>query len=376
VQILTSVIGLSVVLFGFGNAASATPIIGPLANFDVVNNTGQDAYGFEINLEGISKSDISDVFGLNRNFGTPSPGDVERYGVPIVGDLMSGGSVIGVKITYSGTATTPSTTPSAPFTTPGESCWKFGNINYPNVPCDHFGVSTLRTPTNTTYSWLLTPSLTPNPVVIPSVTFTPPPAPGDPVMALIQALPVVPFNPPPPDPVQQNKDNAFWVKITQTTLPDPVDLNQLMGGDQNNNPIGVQAIGDLANKETEIEWQVLQFGGNKGGAIVDEVSKAVHLNQGDESVVVNYQFFQYLGSLDDEGLVDPKSEEFPVGNQLPQLDPNGPPGTYLGTLGAYIGMQIAGFGPQEVIAAAPEPATFALLGLGLAGLGFSRRRQA
>ena len=339
-----------------------------MANFDVINNTGQDAYGFEIYLEGISKTDVTDVFGLNRNFGTPSPGDVERYGLPVVSDLLSGGSILGVKIVYSSaTVKTPSTTPSTPFNSPGESCWKFGNVAYPNVPCDHFGVSTIRAPTKTTYSWLLTPSLTPTPVAIPAVTFTPSSGPAQPVVAVIQALPVVPFNPPPvPDP----RDNAFWVKITQTTLPDAVDLNQLMGGDQANNPIGVKEIGDLANDkvETEIEWQVLQVGK------VDEVSKAVQLNPGDASLVVNYQFFQYLGSFDDDGLVDPKSYEFPTGNQRPELDPNGPDGTYLGTLGAYVGMQIAGFGPQEVIAATPEPASLALLGIGLAAFGVSRRR--
>ena len=87
-RIPISAIGLSLTLFGLGNPAFAVPIIGPLANFDVVNNTGQDAYGFEIDLEGISRSDVSDVFGLNRNFGTPSPGDVERYGVPVVDDLI------------------------------------------------------------------------------------------------------------------------------------------------------------------------------------------------------------------------------------------------------------------------------------------------
>src|SRR5690349_22592053 len=44
---------------------------------------------------------------------------------------------------------------SGVFNTPGESCWTFGNVGYPNVPCDHFGVSTIGSPTRTTYSWLV-----------------------------------------------------------------------------------------------------------------------------------------------------------------------------------------------------------------------------
>jgi hypothetical protein len=53
-------------------------VFGSMANFDAINDTGVIARGFDIELEGITKSQIRDVFGLNRNFGTPSPGDVER----------------------------------------------------------------------------------------------------------------------------------------------------------------------------------------------------------------------------------------------------------------------------------------------------------
>ena len=333
-------------------------VFGSLANFDAINDTGVIARGFEIELHGITKSQISDVFGLNRNFGTPSPGDVERYGLPTIGDLYDGaGVVIGAKVTYlarfaGGAWSTGTDFRSAanPFNTPGESCWKFGNVGYPNVPCDHFGVSTFGSPSRTTYNWLIESSpgtLTPAGVALPPVIFTPPPPPAPgvppaPVVAVIQAQQVAP----------KREDNAFWVKIGQTSLPDNVDLNELMGG---HHAFENKAIADLNDKpEIEIEWQVLQPGK------VDEVSKAVDL-KGKPSLAVRYEFFKYTGSYDDDGYVDPKANEFPTGNNVAGL--------------VYVGEQIAGFNAVQGAAPVPEPASMAMMLGGLAALGFYRRRR-
>ena len=44
-------------------------VIGFLGNFDVINDTGHTAHGFEIELEGLHVEDITDTFGgLNRGF--------------------------------------------------------------------------------------------------------------------------------------------------------------------------------------------------------------------------------------------------------------------------------------------------------------------
>ncbi|CAN5880315.1 hypothetical protein BH11PSE8_BH11PSE8_27930 [soil metagenome] len=330
-------------------------VFGSLANFDTVNDTGRTAHGFEIELEGIDRSQITDVFGLNRNFGTPSPGDVERYGLPTVGDLLDGtGKVIGAKVTYMAgfsAGVWNAGTASGVFNTPGESCWSFGNVGYPNVPCDHFGVSTLGSPTRTTYSWLVetaTPGvLAAANVAIPSVTFTPPPPPlpaqpPAPVVAVIQAQKVD---------LQVPQNNAFWVKIVQTTLPENVGLNDLMGGHHAFENAGVAALGDKA--ETEIEWQVLQPG------FVDEVSKSIDL-KGDPALAIRFEFYKYLGSFDGEGLVDPTASQTPHGNVLNQW------------VGNYVGEQIAGF---NAVQAVPEPATWAMALLGLTTLGVWRRRE-
>jgi MYXO-CTERM domain-containing protein len=329
--------------------SNATATFGSLANFDVVNDTGSTARGFEIELEGLHQSDIIDVFGLNRDFGTASPGDVERYGLPTVSDLLDAtGTAIGVKIRYaaqfdasSGAWSTG--TASGAFATPGESCWQFGNVNYPNVPCDHFGVSTYGNPTRTSYQWLVesgTPGqLTPTSVAVPAVTFTPPTPvvqgqPPAPVVAVIQAQ-QVDLDP---------RKNAFWVKIVQTSLPEAVDLNDLLGGQFQGAVPQIAALNDKV--EQEIEWQVLQPG------FVDEVSKSLPM-QGDPSVVVRFEFYKYLGRFDDEGLVDPLKSQAPHGDTLNEF------------VGAYVGQQIAGFNLDQA-AAVPEPEGWAL---GLAGLG-------
>src|SRR5690349_921872 len=70
-------------------------VIGFLGNFDVINDTGQTAYGFEIELEGLHSSDITDVFGgPGRGFPTGRGFDpatsVERYGSPTIADYTNG----------------------------------------------------------------------------------------------------------------------------------------------------------------------------------------------------------------------------------------------------------------------------------------------
>lgn len=330
--------------------SQASSTFGSLANFDAVNDTGFTAHGFEIELEGLDKSQIADVFGLNRDFGTGSPGDVERYGTPTVHDLLDGGGrVIGSRITYMASFSNgvwSAGTASGVFNTPGESCWTFGNVGYPNVPCDHFGVSTYGTPTRTSYSWLIesgTPgALVPANVAIPAVLFTPPAQAAAPVVAVIQAQQVDPVVP---------QNNAFWVKIVQTTLPQNVELHELMGGHHAFENPGVAALNDKT--ETEIEWQVLQPG------FVDEVSKAID-PLGDPSVVIRYEFFKYLGRFDDEGLVDPLREQIPIGNALNEW------------VGDYVGEQVAGF---NAVQAVPEPASAVLMLGGVAALALLRRRQ-
>ncbi len=163
------------------------------------------------------------------------------------------------------------------------------------------------------------------------------------MVAVIQAQQVAP----------KPEDNAFWVKIVQTSLPGKVDLNELMGG---HHAFENKAIADLNDKpEIEIEWQVLQPGK------ADEVTKAVDI-AGNPSLVVRYEFFKYTGSYDDDGIVDPKPNEFPTGNNVAGL--------------VYVGQQIAGFNADQGAVPIPEPASIAMMLGGLAALGLYRRRRA
>ena len=85
---------------------SSASVFGFLGNFDVVNDTGLTAHGFEIELEGLHISDITDTFGgEGRGFPSGRGFDplqsVVRYGAPTLAEY-SNGSTFGTKVTYSG----------------------------------------------------------------------------------------------------------------------------------------------------------------------------------------------------------------------------------------------------------------------------------
>ena len=85
---------------------SAASVFGSLGNFDVINDTGSTAHGFEIELEDLHIVDVSDVFGgPGRGFPTGRGFDpstsVERYGSPTITEYTNG-AVFGVHITYMG----------------------------------------------------------------------------------------------------------------------------------------------------------------------------------------------------------------------------------------------------------------------------------
>ena len=131
---MLSTVALSLAL---APSVATASVFGYLGNFDVINDTGQTAYGFEIELEGLHSSDITDVFGgPGRGFPTGRGYDpatsVERYGSPTISEYTNG-AIFGARVTYSaiydGTNWDYST-PSGTFITPGDNCWSGGGVGY------------------------------------------------------------------------------------------------------------------------------------------------------------------------------------------------------------------------------------------------------
>ena len=382
-------IAAAVITLGAAAPASAT-IIGSLANFDVVNDTGRNAYGFEIEFEdsSFSSSKITSVFGYDRDFGLPGgPGAVVRYGKPIIEDIAG----FGVRITFGGTVGnvfTPFNDGS--FNTPGESCWPLGAGWSTGSPCDHYGVSTLGQPAVTRYKWLVedTPgsgNLVPIQAAIPAVQFqyTPPVQAAGEVAAQPARLNAVIAAVAPNREAPDNDGvwgEAFWVRSFKTKVKHDVDLADLFRGDDDQEAAAPEI-------KTRIRWELFQKApaGMDDGNIDEVEIEGIEdvLEDDDRAVLRRYEFYKVnldgLGiEVDADGRVDCKQDCNDIlkgGDQdLEQFEQ-----TYVG---AFVGAQMVGFNvdeqqaPIQLAAPVPEPSTYAMLGAGLGLMGlFARRRR-
>ena len=322
-------------------AASAEVVWGTLSNFDVPNDTGEETHGFEIELDGVSSSDIS------YEFGAP----YERYGNPII-ENFPGGVYVRYESPYDPlkkefTETTPlAASPITP--TLGHQCWTGGSAEYWTSGCEHFGLGLVATPTKTAYHWLVADPSTPGNLIqsgskvgVPPAEWSVQPPAGK------EAAPVVQAEVQAPEPEGgQEFGEAQWVKVYVTESHEKAELDHLLTDDP--------AVPEEAS-QTEVEWKLIQtHTGGEGGVEEgeehkekeeeeqkekEEKEKEKHeggerggvkgkkpLGEGNESVTRRYEFYAYTGPYDPE-----THEAIPVNEDNPAE----------GEVGEFVGAQMA-----------------------------------
>ena len=271
--------------------AQAVVVAGSYQNFDVLNNTGAPTYGFEMEVWGVSKSQLTRVFPSNFN------ATVIRYGFGTATDFPGGVYVrwIAPYDAAAGRFTTATPVPPTLTTVPGDSCWTLGMpATYQTAGCEHFGISSSTSPVKILYRWLVANPTVPGTVMpfgvdlsiaAPIWTAVAPANPALPpvVVAQIQAAPAA-------QPAMFG--DAQWVKVYKTEQPGKVDLDQLVG---DNHAVVPENAGQL-----EVNWSLLQndppAGGNqrRRGKLVNQGN----LGNGNHAVVRRYEYYKYAGRYD------------------------------------------------------------------------------
>ena len=282
----------SILILALSRSTDASIAYGTLNNFDCVNDTGVEAHGFEIELDDMRSTDITYTY------------DYNHYGIPKITQDNSDPAHPRVTIRYAATRDSSgkwsayTAIPSGPINPTDGHQFTNPSINFGG---EHFGVGYYGAPTAVRYHWLIdngSGNLIPGPpVYIATPTFVYyPPAPAQPPQ--VQAV-IVP--PPPPDPPVLQFGEATWVKDIKTVTHNAgkVELSDLVDPDPDDPEAPNWANGEPA--EVETEWRLLQTefanADNPKGVLEGAPQE---LPEGDEVVTRRYEFYKYIGPIDQE----------------------------------------------------------------------------
>ncbi len=299
-------------------------VIGSYDNFDCFNDTGVTAEGFEIDVQDVSKADLTREF--PSNFST-TPW-VIRYGLPAVtaydftvaspdaahaADAGHKGVLITWAATWNGTQwvaqfgnqpfgvaqVAGNGTPyvASPTYTNGDSCWYYGlGQAYPASGCDHFGISFAYgvTPGLISYHWKIPNPLAAGQLINAAAEASIPPSPqlyyGVPVAGAAPAVHEVAQAPEHEKDPALNPDlqfgTAYWVKVTTLFAPKRALLDQLQKK-------AVQA----AKTPKAVHWSLLQRAPKLNPAAVEmeDVGDDV-IPVGNREVTKQYEYFKFTGA--------------------------------------------------------------------------------
>jgi len=275
---------LSLSLLGAAAARAQTATIdGTLSSFDVVNETGYDAHGFEIQLEGAAQNDLYYTV----------PG--QQYGQPTVVPYATG-----VKIrwespydaaTHQFTKTTPQHTPGVPYN--WNDCYLAGST-YKTAGCEALGQWLRPTPGKTitaTGRWLIEDSQNPG-TLIPFEPNVAIPFPSWTIGAvtIVGSAPVVVAEVEAPEPPETPEvyGDAQWVKIYKTQLTREVTPDDLTS----DNPIVPQDASQL-----EVAWDILQASPPSNGNQKRKQNQG-SINADTRAIIRRYETYKFTGSYD------------------------------------------------------------------------------
>jgi len=256
-----------------GAQTTGSTFFGSMANFDVYNDTGQDAYGFDIELDGLTPQQVIGEF------------QSTRYGAPSIIPFTGGTHVRYVAQwnpqTQQFSASTSVPANFAP--TLGHACV----LTFVNG-CDHYGIVTSAGATSTVMHWLVADPANPGSVIPFGGAAVSIPVPEVSSAPAVKNQPAgIAFDIQMPDRPGVQFGEPRWVKVFKTELPRNVALDELLGG----NPVVPE---DPAQVETSTKLLQKNPHSANSGTLHSQGSP----NTASHAIVRRYEFYKYTGKRD------------------------------------------------------------------------------